>query len=226
MHAAALAQELHMKKVIIPPHPGHFSAWGMLVTRPRIDLVRTRVYRTTEITAEMVAENFATLEAEVEARFVADGEGGAITFQRAADLRYHGQEHTVSVPVGNDNLDIKQIEQDFHIAHERMYTFQLPDTPIELVNFHVAGFREVRRPEIFEIATNGQSSSAKSQTRQVDFDIDGVHETTVYQRHDLPVGFAAQGPLIVEEAASTTLVHPGQSLVVDTYGNLVIHLNL
>ncbi len=224
MHAAALAQELHMKKVIIPPHPGHFSAWGMLVTQPRIDLVRTQVHRTTEITPEMLAENFTSLEAEVQGRFEADGEGGAITFQRSADLRYHGQEHTVSVPVGQTELDIKQIEQDFHIAHEKMYTFQLPDTPIELVNFHVAGLRDVRRPDIAEITTANDTPPPTTQTRQVDFDIDGVHETAIYQRSQLPIGFTAEGPLIVEEAASTTLVHPGQSLEVDTYGNLVIHL--
>ncbi|MEM7344511.1 MAG: hydantoinase/oxoprolinase family protein [Chloroflexota bacterium] len=224
MHAAALAQELHIKKVIVPPHPGHFSAWGMLVTQPRIDLVRTRVHRTTDITPSQLAENFAALESEIQGRFMADGEAGVITFQRSADLRYHGQEHTVSVPVGHQALDIKQIEQDFHIAHERMYTFQLADTPIELVNFHVAGFRNVNRPDISKLSVNSQSTISP-QVRQVDFDIDGIHETTIYQRDDLPVGFTAAGPLIIEEAASTTLVHPSQSLEVDNYGNLVIHLS-
>ena len=224
MHAAALAKELHMEKVIIPPHPGHFSAWGMLVTQPRIDLVRTSVHRTTEITLEMLAENFATLETEVRDRFIADGEAGPITFQRSADLRYHGQEHTVSVPIGQSDLNLKRVEQDFHIAHERMYTFQLPDTPIELVNFHVAGFREVHRPEITPITSPVPVKVPETRMRRVDFDNDGVHETTIFQRDHLPVGFAADGPLIVEEPASTTLVHPGQRLAVDPFANLVIHL--
>jgi len=60
--------------------------------------------------------------------------------------------------------------------------------------------------------------------RLVDFDLAGVHETAVYNRDQLPAGFTAAGPLIVEEPASSTLVHPGQSLMVDYYGNLEIHL--
>ncbi|MCB0154302.1 MAG: hydantoinase/oxoprolinase family protein, partial [Anaerolineae bacterium] len=232
MHAAALAQELHMKKVIIPPHPGHFSAWGMLVTQPRIDLVRTRVYRTSEIDAAEVAANFEALEAEVRARFAQDGElgepgepGDGLTFQRRADLRYHGQEHTVSVPVVGGTTEVARIEQDFHAAHERMYTFRLADTPVEFVNFHVAGFQQVRRPEIRPLNGNGPVGEPPgAEKRLVDFDVDGVHETVIYKRDQLPVGFTAPGPLIVEEPASTSLVHPGQRLVVDPYGNLVIYL--
>ena len=226
MHAAALARELHMKKVIIPLHPGHFSAWGMLVTQPRIDLVRTRVYRTTDLTAEMVTDHFTALETEVQNRFATDGEDGPLIFQRSADLRYHGQEHTVAVSVTRETPNIQQIEQDFHIAHERMYTFQLSDTPIELVNFHTTGFRQVRTPEVTQLKPNGRSQAPAATSRPVDFDVDGVHDTTIYQRDQLPASFRAKGPLIVEEPASTTLVHPGQSLEVDPYGNLVIQIGL
>jgi N-methylhydantoinase A len=226
MHAAALAQELHMKKVVIPPHPGHFSAWGMLVTQPRIDLVRTRVYRTGELDPAEITANFAALASELQARFNQDGEAGqAIIFQYTADLRYHGQEHTVSVPVSAKAPDIAQIEQDFHAAHERLYTFRLTDTPIELVNFHVAGFRQVRRPQIARLNNNHLSARQPGSThRLVDFDVDGVHETVIYKRDQLPAGFSATGPVIVEELAATTLVHPGQSLEVDAYGNLMIYL--
>jgi N-methylhydantoinase A len=226
MHAAALAQELHMKKVIVPPHPGHFSAWGMLVTQPRIDLVRTRVYRTTEIDAATVEANFQTLAAEVQGRFAHEGVAGeSIVFQRRADLRYHGQEHTVSVPVSSPAPDLAQIEQDFHAAHERMYTFRLAGTPIEFVNFHVAGFLQVRQPQINRIAADNQSRhQPEAGMRRVDFDVDGVQETVVYKRDQLLAGFARPGPLIVEEPAATTLVHPGQHLEVDAYGNLVIYL--
>lgn len=227
MHAAALAKELRMKKVIIPPHPGHFSAWGMLVTQPRIDLVRTQVYRTTEIDQAQVEANFQALEAELRARFTQEGAAGkGVMFQRKADLRYHGQEHTVSVPVSSPAPDVATIEQDFHTAHERMYTFQLADTPIEFVNFHVAGFLRVRRPEIKRLQKNGQSARLDTESRRVDFDVDGIHDTIIFKRHQLPAGFTAQGPLIVEEPASTTLVHPGQQLEVDQYGNLVVHLLL
>ena len=129
--------------------------------------------------------------------------------QRRADLRYYGQEHTVSVPVSDPAPQVTQIEQDFHAAHEQMYTFQLSDTPIEFVNFHVAGFLQVRQPEIKRLESDGGSAGRpNTEKRMVDFDVDGVHETTIYKRDQLPVDFAATGPLIVEESASTTLVHP------------------
>ena len=226
MHAAALAQELHLKKVIIPRYPGHFSAWGMLVTQPRADVVQTRVSRTSAIGAAEVEARFAELEEAVRSRFAQDGEGdGPLMFQHKADLRYHGQEHTVPVPVGANPLSVPQIESDFHAAHERLYTFRLADTPVEFVNFHVAGFRQARTPEIARWEADGRSAGrSEAARRRVDFDMDGVYETVIYERDELPAGFTAAGPLIVEEPAATTLVHPGQSLTVDPYGNLVIHL--
>jgi N-methylhydantoinase A len=226
MHAGALAQELHLKKVIIPPHPGHFSAWGMLVTQPRADAVQTRVCRASRVSAAELEANFVKLEQVVGSRFSQDGQAGEIVnFQRKADLRYHGQEHTVPVFVGASPLDVSQIERDFHAAHERLYTFRLPDTPVEFVNFHVAGIRQVRTPEIARLRQNGRSANqVDRRRRQVDFDVDGMHATVIYEREQLPAGFTAAGPLIVEEPAATTLVHPGQSLAVDQYGNLVIHL--
>jgi N-methylhydantoinase A len=198
----------------------------MLVTQPRIDVVRTRVYRTSALTTAEVEANFAELEAEIHRRFAQEGdEAGRVRFQRQADLRYHGQEHTVSVPVGGGEPVVAQIETDFHAAHERLYTFRLPDTPVEFVNFHVAGFRQVTVPKITRLGTSGRSASRPAGAqRLVDFDVDGVHPTLIYEREQLPAGFSAAGPLIVEEAAATTLVHPGQSLEIDIYGNLVIHL--
>ena len=225
MHAAALAKELHIARVIIPPHPGHFSAWGMLVTLPRVDLVRTSVHRSSVISVDEVTAQFLTLQDEVTARLVADDHQtatGSILLQRRADLRYQGQEHTVSVPVALEIGGMAQIVDDFHAAHERMYTFQLPDTPVEFVNFHVTGFRQVETPAIQTLAWRGPAAPPMPPVRAVDFDVDGIHETAIYQRHELPPGFAADGPLIVEEAASTTLVHPRQTLTVDAFGNLVI----
>ena len=228
MHAAALAKELHIERVIVPPHPGHFSAWGMLVTLPRIDLVRTDVHRSNAISVGELEERFGALEHEVTERFAQEsGEQvpAGLLIQRRADLRYHGQEHTVSVPVAAQIGSVDQIVNDFHAGHERMYTFQLPDTPVEFVNFHVTGFRQVETPAIQPLDIPPENNKpVPSATRQVDFDEDGVHETTIYQRSQLAPGFAADGPLIVEEAASTTLVHPGQALEIDKFGNLVIRL--
>lgn len=226
MHAAALAQELHLKKVVIPRYPGHFSAWGMLVTQPRMDVVQTRVSCTSAIAAAEVESYFAVLGETVQSHFAKDDGGdGILTFQRKADLRYQGQEHTVKIPIGMNPLSVSQIERDFHDAHERLYTFRMESTPVEFVNFHVAGLLQTRIPEIMPWDTGGDvRGPIMAGLRLVDFDLDGVHETAIYNRALLPSGFTAPGPLIVEEPASTTLVHPGQSLLVDNFGNLEIHL--
>ncbi|MEM7132342.1 MAG: hydantoinase/oxoprolinase family protein [Chloroflexota bacterium] len=226
MHAAALAKELHIRRVIVPPHPGHFSAWGMLVTLPRIDLVRTDVHRSSAISVDELEARFTALAEELTERFAQDIRGKDRVewlMHRHADLRYHGQEHTVSVPVASTIESVETIVNDFHAGHERLYTFQLPDTPVEFVNFHVTGFKNVETPAIQPLDIPPENSqSIPSAIRQVDFDEDGVHETAIYQRSQLPPGFSAEGPLIVEEAASTTLVHPGQKMDVDSFGNLMI----
>lgn len=225
MHAAALAKELHIERVIVPPHPGHFSAWGMLVTLPRVDLVRTSVHRSSSISVNELTAQFNALEEEARGRLSQDSyreSEGTIFLQRRADLRYHGQEHTVSVPVGLEIEHVDQIVSDFHVAHERMYTFQLPDTPVEFVNFHVTGFLQARTPAIQKVDRAGSIDTPQPKMREVDFDVDGVHKTLIYHRRQLHPGFVAEGPIIVEEPASTTLIHPKQKLEVDSFGNLVI----
>lgn len=103
---AALAQELHFKKVVVPRYPGHFSAWGMLVTQPRVDVVKTRVSRSRAIGAAEVEAYFVELGETVRSYFAQDGEGDCpLILQRKADLRYHGQEHTVTIPICTNSLN-------------------------------------------------------------------------------------------------------------------------
>ena len=146
------------------------------------------------------------------------------TFARSVDMRYDGQEHAVRV-ASEPNDQVASIVERFHAEHRRAYTFDLPDTAVEFVTFHVAAFgtRERVEPKPVLLAPPGSIPTPKGR-REVDFDIDGVHATVVYERDELPVGFAADGPLVVEEPTTTTLVHPGQTLEVDHAGNLTIEL--
>src|SRR5262245_23588544 len=225
MHAAALAQELQLKKVIVPPLPGHFSAWGMLVTRPRVDLIRTSAIRTGAANPQRITEIFEALHAEALERFTRDGaRPEELSWQYAVDMRYLGQEHTVKVPIAmHEAPDVAAIECVFHAAHRREYTFELPGATVEFVNFHLTAWRNIRRPAFAPIVNDGRSlAAALKGLRLVDFDTADVHETPVYERDLLPAGFAAAGPLIVEEHASTTAVYPCQRLEVDEFGNLII----
>jgi N-methylhydantoinase A len=228
MHACALARELKVPRVIIPSSPGHFSAWGMLASDLRQDLVQTRFARIESLDGEELASIWSDLEGRLLEIFSEEGlEPGRITFARSADMRYAGQEHTVTVPLpegdGNGGAS-DEIERRFHDLHDRLYTFRL-GTSIEFVNFRLAGFALVRKPELARIAQNGDASAALKGVRNVDFDELGRRESQIYERSLLGAGAELEGPAVIEEPAASTVVFPGQLLRVDEFGNLVVETN-
>jgi N-methylhydantoinase A len=123
--------------------------------------------------------------------------------------------------VSSDVTDLVTIEAAFEAEHRRAYTFALSDTPIELVTFHVATQWRTQKPEL-ALWEGGKLSPEPKGHRLVDFDVDGVHETAVLERDDLPRGYAIDGPVVIEEQTTTGLVHPGHAVEVDAYGNLLI----
>lgn len=226
MHAAALARELHAKKVLVPTAPGHFSAWGMLMTDLRQDYIRTQIRRTDQCPPSLISDMFAEMENKAAEDLAAENVSPEqVVFQRFADMRYMGQEHTVKVPIPGGVLtdkDMPEINERFHQLHEHAYTFRLT-SPVEIVNYHLTALGRVTKPKISRI-TNGNGRSiekARKGDRKVMFD--GKFVTTpTYERGLLPAGATISGPLIVEEPAATTVVLPGQRLSVDDYGFLHI----
>jgi N-methylhydantoinase A len=226
MHAGALGAELQVKCVVVPPHSGVFSAWGMGLSEPRADAAQTRILAVAEAGADELAAIFEALEREVVAALVAEGtEAASIRCERTADMRYRGQEHAVRVWIAPGAVSAAAVEADFHALHRQKYTFDLEGDPVELVTCHVSAFGS--RPALAAPAPPrarpGVSPSPKGR-RRVDFDAEGVHETAAYDRADLPAGFRAPGPLLVEDETTTALVPPGQTLEVDEGGNLVLWL--
>jgi len=222
MHACALARELKVPRVIVPPNPGHFSAWGMLTSDLRHDVVQTRVGRVDRFDPDGPAATWRSLEERLLATFAGEGlEPDQVRFARSADMRYAGQEHTVNVPIADD-ASLDEIEQRFHDLHERLYTYRLT-APIEFVNFRITGFGAVRKPELPRIPEGRDASAAVKGIRDVDFDELGRGEAQIYERARLGAGGELEGPAVVEEPAASTVVFPGQRLHVDDYGNLIVH---
>ena len=225
MHAAPLGRELGVKEIIVPRYPGYFSAWGMLATEPRSDFAITALTRVEDITVERIHSVFSNLEADADTYFAsADGVGSdALSFSRSVDMRYFGQEHTVTVAIDETAADLAAILREFHAAHERAYTFSLTDTPVEFVTFRLTATASVPRPRVNPIDGEHRSAERAYKGRRiVGFGEDGRHEADIYDREALPAGFEASGPLVVEEPSSTTIVHPGQRLWVDRLGFLHI----
>ncbi|MCL2392173.1 MAG: hydantoinase/oxoprolinase family protein [Oscillospiraceae bacterium] len=225
MHAAPLARALGIKKVIIPVAAAVFSAWGMLMTDIRHDYIQTNIGTLDSSSISLWDEQWGKLKQQALAQF-ADISGELATFAHYLDMRYLGQEHTVKVPVpapGWDEDTVQNIIDRFHQMHEQSYTFRLDGTPVEIVNLHLTVIGHREKPKLSPIAAQSEPVEASLKDRRmIYFDPEGWVETPVYNRQTLLSGTRLDGPAVIEEKASAALVCPGQSLHVDTYGNLII----
>lgn len=227
MHATALAKELNIPKVIIPAHSAVFSAWGMLMSDLRRDYIRTQPMAIKPGSQDVINEVLNEMERDAVDAFERDNvTAEKIYFEKYVDLRYEGQEHSVRVLVSNESMNAQELDElivRFHDAYEREYTYRL-DNNVELVTFHLVAFGAIDRPDLAKLELSNGLDDAIKGKRAVDFDDAGVQDAVIYNRDLLPAESQLTGPAIIEESGSTTVVFPGQRLIVDEYGNLHIHL--
>ena len=227
MHAAYLAKELHIGKVIVPVAASVFSAWGMLMTDMRHDYIQTKICNMDNVSLAELNGIWDVMVREARAQFISEGVSEEnMIFSFAGDMRYAGQEHTVKVSAAAapwSERSKAELIENFHEAHERQYTFRLPGTPTEIVNLHLVGRGKLEKPAFEKIAAqDGPAENAKNETRKVCFADEGWMDTPVYFRDKMGYGAEIEGPAIVEEITASTVVCPGQRLAVDVYGNLTI----
>jgi N-methylhydantoinase A len=228
MHAGLLAKELGVKKVIVPVAASVFSAWGMLMSDLRHDYVQTYIRRTSGLKLEELNQAWRALEEQALLQYRAeDIPPEHVVFARYADMRYLGQEHTVKVAVPEGELNdvaLEELNRRFHAAHEQHYTFKLEGNPTEIVNLHLVAYGKVTKPQLAKLERIGGSPrGALKETRPVYFENDGWVDTPVFDRAFLNANVTIEGPAIVEEPTTSAVVHPGQRLEVDEYGNLIIY---
>lgn len=219
MHAASLARELQISKVVIPVTPGTFSALGMLMTEPMQDFIRTRILLNDQASLAEVEAIFDDMADEamrflVEAGYPRD----RVVFQRYSDMRYLGQEHTVKVPVAR--VESEALAAAFHALHEQTYTFRL-DSPTQFVNFHLSGIVRQDPIDLSRYAPSPAGNSSPKGRRRVYFE-GSWHDSKIFEREALPANTTLNGPCIIEEASASTVVPPGMSAMLDELGNIVI----
>jgi N-methylhydantoinase A len=228
LHANALARELGIPTVLVPPSPGIASAVGMLATDLRHEFVATRRLRLDGLAPAALEALFADFLAEGEARLARDGVPLAERrMLRSADLRYRGQsfELPVIVPPGPlSSADVMRLRDEFHAMHERAYGYAAPDDPVELVNVRLAAVGVTPKPRRAPLPEGGpRATPAVKGRREVWFaEVGGFRPTLVLDRGKLLRGNIIDGPAIIEEHDASTLVHPGWTATVDEYGNLVL----
>lgn len=220
MHAALIADELDIREVIVPANPGVFSAWGMLQADIRHDAGKTSIVLLDDLKEEEFHRHFAELKEELQEVLVKE----KIIKERkeyiyVLDMRYFGQEYTISVNVSEEAFLKEEIEAQFNAIYERLYGHHSPDDKIEVVNYRVTVLVPVHKA----LSARRENEQRVEVIEKLPGYFDGEkHEMSVYDRECLVTGTRIEGPAIVVELTSTTVVPPGWSLAVDEEDNMVM----
>jgi N-methylhydantoinase A len=225
LHATQVARELHIPLVVIPPEPGNFSAIGMLLADVRRDEARTFLR---PLGAEAVAEMasvFAEMEAAMRTVLRTDTDGGRAAFEHHAEVRYRGQVHSVLTPVDGID-DPKALRERFEALYHARYGHAQSKNPVEIVSLRLAGHGMIDRPDLAVLAPNRDAATSPApRVREVYFaEAGGPTPTRVFKRRDLPHGFAAEGPVLIEEYGSTTVVGPADRFEIGRLGEIRIQV--
>ncbi len=217
--AVAIARELGMRRVLIPPAPGVFSAVGLLFSNVEHAQQRSIFKRTTDIDAASIESTFRQLTGEVLEEMRQEGIADTrIMLKRLADLRYTGQAFELSIPV--EKIDVSAMEAAFHVEHARTYGHSSPGDPVDLVNIRViASSAPDSKEGLVEQLKHAQSGESAQGRRPVYFagrlvDTPVVSRTLLHRK--------MHGPCIVEEFDATCVVPLGASAELDVHGNILI----
>ena len=222
----AVMDLLGMKSCVVPPNPGNLSAFGLLAVDWRTDHLVTKVMHEDAIDLATVASLYASLEQEAIDTLARNGIAiDRMRIVREADVRYAGQSMEVRVvaPAGEvDAALLKALMAAFHAAHLKTFGYNYTgQQKVELVNFCVSGFGVIERPALPRLEATRGAAPVPTSLRPVYFD-GSFRNTPIYDRGALPPGFRLDGPAVVEEFGSTTVMFPGQWLAVDPHGILII----
>jgi N-methylhydantoinase A len=230
MHGCALAEELNIKKIIVPQHPGLFSAYGLLATDFKNTLVMAVMKLMDEVNVKNVEANFQKLEFKgtkmLEKQHVPKIN---MRFIRQMDLRYFGQSYELTIPIPAPLTEdvLSQTVRSFHKKHMTIYGYAVKDEPVELVNIRLAaiGLVEKPTPEQKPQYEEKPLTDAMLGKRKVFFEqTDDYVETSIYRREKLKAGNIIDGPAVIEQYDATTVVYPNWTASVDKFENIVLSI--
>jgi N-methylhydantoinase A len=220
LHAGRLAQELGMARVVVPAHAGVFSALGCVVTEVAYDHVQTYRQPLERLMPENLEDRFAGLLTVAQAPLAAEGHAAAeLVLTRTVDVRYVGQNSEIEVPWRGD---LATLRRDFEAQHRRLYSYATGEA-MECVNLRVRAAVPVAAASLPEWPARGPAIPHAEQRAW--FADTGEVTLPVYRHEDLPPEQALKGPALVEDPWATSLVYPGQTAVLDRFGNLVIEVH-
>ncbi len=227
LHASELADEMDIPTVLVPVAPGVTSALGLLMADLRHGFAQTVLKPGSELSPTEITNWYEQLEAQAMEQMSREGiDAEEVSLVRAADARYVGQGYELEVLAASGKLgqqDIEEIMERFHDAHVRSYGYASRDNAVEVVNLRVTALASMPRPNLAHDSQDagGDPSLALIGRREVYFRNEPKN-TSVYDRSALRPGDVIEGPAIVEQLDSTTVVWERQTAVVDDYLNLLV----
>ena len=224
LHGFALAKELSIPVVIVPPNPGVTSALGCLLVDVQHDLSESYIQPAATADLAHIEDRFAALEAEAWDRMRHEGVADdQVVMERTIDMMYQGQWRSLAVPAGSPVGSLEALVTKFHGLHEREYNFRRDGAPVDLYRLNLRAVGMVPKAALAEHPLGGVLPAPKER-RPVWFGGKDAYDTPVYWRPDLPAGVSFSGPAIVEQLDSTTVVPPGAHAEVDKYLNIVMRM--
>jgi len=226
LHAADVARNMGMRKVLVPPRPGLLSAIGLLHADVRGDFSLTRLLRAEAANLKTFNAGFADLKKRGAEWLRGEGEQRA-KFEWFVDLRYFGQNFELIMPLAQERLSAQTLARligAFHKRHKAFYGYDMPKQSVEIVNLRLVVTAARKAPPLAKAVKNIKLNQWLTEKRQVWFPETGFVQTPVFERDRLPTNWRAKGPAIIEQMDATTVVPPQAAIHHDALGYL--HLSL
>jgi N-methylhydantoinase A len=223
LHGVELARALKIPRVIVPPEPGNFSALGMLLADPRLDIAQTVVVRLDAETLAHVSQIFGELAERGRAALRREFGEGAVEVEREAEMRYKGQHHSIKIPISEGD-DAATLRARFDLEYLRRYGHANEAAEVQIVVLHSLATLRMKQPEIADLTRfSDGSTKAEPAIRPVFFlEEDRFLPTQIYSRYALPRGSGGRGPALIVEYGSSTLVGPEDSFTIGILGEIEI----
>ena len=228
LYACDIAREVGLTNVIVPPLPGYASAFGALRVDVRHEFVKPIFTLESQLDYDKLNKEMDDLVSRAVETLKKEGiEDKDMVIQRLADVKYWSQSthFTVDVPEGRIK-DLTVITENFLVSMKTKFGYTLPPGYVEteIANLRVIAMGIVPKPEIKEVKRGGNLKDAMKKPRKVWFRDVGFIESNIYERNLLPIGATFDGPAIVEQPDTTTVIPPQSHCKVDTYGNIIINV--
>jgi N-methylhydantoinase A len=227
VHAPLVARQLQIPTVIVPGHPGTLSAFGLLVADLEYDAVRAFQAAADAVDPDRLESQFAAVEATSQQRLMAEGlPAGDFQVRRSVEMRYRGQSFELEIPMEApaSREAVARVVTAFHRRHEEVFGHADPARLVEFVTIRTVHSQALREPRLGGAPTAGSPVDAVKGRRGAFFESVSAVEVTVYDRARLAAGSHLEGPCIVEQPDTTTVIYPGQYATCDVAGNLLVHV--